>query len=143
VLLQDFVGHVEVDAVGGGGADLLDLVGGNEGAVVAEALADVAEHGGEFFVVEQAAEAHHRRHAFAGVKVLAVDFDGAPQAFEGDLDEALVVVDPVALGEGGIDVGDALTVRLMAGGAVGVAGEYAGVRQLRRASKRLEADVAW
>jgi hypothetical protein len=127
VLLEDLVGHVEVHAVGGGGADWLDLVGGDEGAVVAEALADVAEYGGEFLVVEQAAEAHHGRHAFAGVKVLAVDLNRPPQTFEGDLDEALVVVDPVALGEGGIDVGDALTVRLMAGGAVGVAGEEARV----------------
>lgn len=123
VLFEDLVGHVKVDAVGGGGADLLDLIRGDEGAVVAEALADVAEHGGEFFVVEQATEAHHGWHAFAGVKVLAVDFNRPPQTFEGDLDEACVVFDPVALGEGGVDVGDALAVGLVAGGAVGVAGE--------------------
>lgn len=123
MLFEDLVGHVKVDAVGGGGADLLDLFGGDERAVVAEALADVAEYGGEFLVVEQAAEAHHGRHAFAGVKVLAVDLNRPPQTFEGYLDEALVVFDPVTLGEGGIDVGYALAVGLVASGAVGVAGE--------------------
>lgn len=123
VLFEDLVGHVKVHAVGGGGADLLDLIRGDDGAVVAEALADVAEYGGEFLVVEQAAEAHHGRHTFAGVEVLAVDLNRPPQTFEGDLDEACVVFDPVALGEGGVDVGDALAVGLVASGAVGVAGE--------------------
>ncbi len=52
MFLEKFVGHVEVDAILGGFADLLHGVGRDEFAVVTEGEAHVAEHGSGFLVVE-------------------------------------------------------------------------------------------
>ena len=109
VFLEQFLGDVEALAAGGGGADGGDLGGLDGGRLVAEIVAHVGEHGGDFLVVEHAAEGRHRDEA---VVFFPVQLEGAHQAVQGELDEALrIAADPRAAGErreGGVD---ALAVR--------------------------------
>ena len=121
MVLEDLFGHVEVGAFLRGGADLGDLRGGNDLAVVAKGEADEAQDRSGFGVVEDAAEARHGRDAFARVEGLSVHGDRTPEALEDDLDRAFIVIEPVALGQRRIDVRQPLAVGLVARGAVRVA----------------------
>ena len=69
----------------------------------------------------------HGRDAFGGVVGDAFDIDGAPEAVEGEFDEAILVAcDPWAAIEWGIGGGETRASGLVAGGAMAVAGEDIG-----------------
>ena len=52
-------------------ASILHGLRSDDGGFVAPRVADVCEHGREFFVVEQCTEGGHKRHSLGGVKFFA------------------------------------------------------------------------
>ena len=124
MFFEDFVDHVELLAVSGGIAHGFDLRGRDHGAVVAVGLTDVGNYGGEFFIIEQATKGGHGWGSLRRAVVFSMQGHGTVEAFEDYLDQAgSVSFYPFAFHKGRIDVGDTISVRLVAGDAVGIAGK--------------------
>ena len=119
VFLEEVADVVEGGAGADGVADFFDFVGADGRGLIAEAIADEGEDGGDFVVFEETAEGSHGDGA---VVFFAIEFERAHEAEEGGFDETVRFAgDPRAFGEGREGWVEALAVGLVAGGAVGVA----------------------
>ena len=119
VFLEEVADVVEGGASADGVADFFDFVGADGRGLVAEAIADEGEDGGDFVVFEEPAEGSHGDGA---VVFFAIEFERSHEAEEGGFDETVWITgDPWAFGEGWEGWVEALAVGLVAGGAVGVA----------------------
>ena len=119
MLPEQLVGHVEALALLGARPHLSDPGRLDGGGLVAEAITDVGEHGGNFVILENATKGSHRDEP---VVFFTVELEGAHHAVEGKLDDSVRIArDPVAVSKWRESGVEAFTVGLMAGGTVGVA----------------------
>src|SRR5262245_12525496 len=96
----------------GGVADLGDLLGRDNGGLVAPGVADKGKDGRDLVVFERVTPGHHR-----SVKLLAIDRDLTRQAVENDANDAVGAFggDPIRAGQGWKLAGKAQAIDLVAG----------------------------
>src|SRR5687768_17432796 len=93
-------------------------------SLVAETITNICEYTCEFLVVQQRTEGSHRRHTFVRIVVNALHRDRSHESVQGELDQAFFTTgDPFTAGERRINTGQALAIRLVADGAMGIARE--------------------
>ncbi len=125
MLFEDFVHHVEDGAVLHFFAHFLHLLCFHDRQVVAERLVHVGDDRREFVVIEERAEAHHWGRPAVRSVLFTLEVEGSVQTFQHDFNDAiLVALEPLAVGESGVDVVNAASVRLVAGDAVCFAVEH-------------------
>lgn len=116
MFIEKICGGVVAGLRFGGFADLFDFGRGDHGGLVAEGVSHVGQDGGDLLI----AELFEGGHGNLARVLFAVDFDGAEEAVQGDLDEAFFAsLDPFGLAERGKHGGgESCAIGLVAGDAV-------------------------